>query len=314
MQVVGGVLGEVERLQARIEHVHLGRRLGLGRELEHDLHAVDHMRLDRLPDDLGRRNERDGAARYDLAEPASTCPRGPLGSMAPNWNMARRIMGVPTSTFSFVTSSMKRSGAMMATLPALTSASSTTPRTPPKWSTWVWRVDHGRHRLPAAMLPVKLQRRPRHLGGDERIDDDDAPAALDDGHVGDVEAAHLVDAVGDLEQAVVHVEPRLPPQAGVHRVRRLLVREEGIVLEREDHPAFRVAEGDVGQRGDEAARGVIEVLGIAERQRVQEGVVMRARDRRGVLAAFVVSRHPRSLLLPTLSLAWGNRGHTAGSR
>ena len=73
-----------------------------------------------------------------LPRPASTWPRGPFGSRAPNWNMARRIIGVPASTFSFVTSSMKRSGAMTATLPALTSASSTTPRTPPKWSTWQW--------------------------------------------------------------------------------------------------------------------------------------------------------------------------------
>ena len=48
VQVVRGVLGEVERLEARIEHVHLGRRLGLGRELEDDLDAVDHVRLDRL--------------------------------------------------------------------------------------------------------------------------------------------------------------------------------------------------------------------------------------------------------------------------
>ena len=52
--------------------------------------------------------------------------------------MARRIIGVPAITFSFVTSSMKRSGARIATLPAFTSASSTTPRTPPKWSTWLW--------------------------------------------------------------------------------------------------------------------------------------------------------------------------------
>ncbi len=41
-----------------------------------------------------------------LPRPASTWPRGPLGSSAPNWNMARRIMGVPASTFSLVTSSM----------------------------------------------------------------------------------------------------------------------------------------------------------------------------------------------------------------
>ena len=67
-----------------------------------------------------------------LPRPASTWPRGPWAAVAPNRNMARRIIGVPASTFSFVTSSMKPSGAMMATLPAFTSASSTTPRTPPK--------------------------------------------------------------------------------------------------------------------------------------------------------------------------------------
>ena len=73
-----------------------------------------------------------------LPRPASTWPRGPLGSGPPNWNMARRIIGVPASTFSLVTSSRNLSGAMTATLPAFTSASSMTPRTPPKWSTWLW--------------------------------------------------------------------------------------------------------------------------------------------------------------------------------
>ena len=59
------------RLSARrpgIEHVHLGRRLGVGRELEDHLDAVDGVHLDRLPDDLRRRDQRDGAARGDLAE------------------------------------------------------------------------------------------------------------------------------------------------------------------------------------------------------------------------------------------------------
>ena len=66
-----------------------------------------------------------------LPRPASTWPRGPLGSVAPNWNCARRIMGVPASTASETTSSMKPAGATTGTRPARTSASSTTPRTPP---------------------------------------------------------------------------------------------------------------------------------------------------------------------------------------
>ena len=66
-----------------------------------------------------------------LPRPASTWPRGPLGKVAPNWKSARRIIAVPASTFSETTSCMKRSGAQTSTRPARTSASSTTPRTPP---------------------------------------------------------------------------------------------------------------------------------------------------------------------------------------
>ena len=48
VQVVRGVLGEVQRPEPGIEHVHLGRRLGLRRELEYDLDAVDAVHLDRV--------------------------------------------------------------------------------------------------------------------------------------------------------------------------------------------------------------------------------------------------------------------------
>ena len=141
------------------------------------------------------------------------------------------------------------------------------------------------------MLEVELDAGAGDFAGDQRIDDDDAAAALDDRHVGDVEAAHLVDAVGDLEQAVVHVEPGLPPQAGVDGVGRLLVGEEGVVLEAEYDPPVRVAELDLGQRADEAARGVLEVRQIAERQRVEEGAIVRASRGRRVFAAMGLSGH-----------------------
>ena len=46
VQIVGGVLGQVQRAFAREEEVHLRRRLGLGRELEFDLDAVDHLAVE----------------------------------------------------------------------------------------------------------------------------------------------------------------------------------------------------------------------------------------------------------------------------
>ena len=42
-----------------------------------------------------------------LPSPASTWPRGPFGSVGPNWNWDRRTIGVPASTLSVTTSSMK---------------------------------------------------------------------------------------------------------------------------------------------------------------------------------------------------------------
>ncbi|MNN86754.1 hypothetical protein D3C81_2042070 [compost metagenome] len=67
-----------------------------------------------------------------LPRPASTWPRGPRGSGAPYMYCARRFIAGPASTFSLTACSKKPCGAMTCTLPALTSASSITPRTPPK--------------------------------------------------------------------------------------------------------------------------------------------------------------------------------------
>ena len=47
-------------------------------------------------------------------------------------------MTLPAVTFSEIAASRNPSGAMMRTVPARTSASSTMPRTPAKWSTWLW--------------------------------------------------------------------------------------------------------------------------------------------------------------------------------
>ncbi len=65
------------------------------------------------------------------------------------------------------------------------------------------RVDDGDYGPIAAMLAVQRKRGRGRLGGDERIDDDDAGVALDEADVGQVEATHLVHAVDDF------VEPLL---------------------------------------------------------------------------------------------------------
>ena len=66
--------------------------------------------------------------------------------------------------------------------------------------------------------------------------------------------------------------------------------EEGVVLEAVDDAALGVAELDLGQRADEAARGVLEVGAVAERQRVEEGAIVRAGGGRRVFAGLVHRR------------------------
>ncbi|GAA3167024.1 hypothetical protein GCM10020001_110600 [Nonomuraea salmonea] len=77
------------------------------------------------------------------------------------------------------------------------------------------------------MAAVELERGGGAFGGDERVDDDDAALALDEGHVRQVEAAYLVDTLGDLEQALLGAQLRLPPEAGVRGAWAVAV-EEGV--------------------------------------------------------------------------------------
>src|SRR5688572_9819117 len=64
------------------------------------------------------------------------------------------------------------------------------------------------------------------LAGKERVEHDPARVALDEGNVGKVVAAYLVNAVGDLEQAVLHIELCVAPQARIDRVWRGLVQPD----------------------------------------------------------------------------------------
>ncbi len=51
---------------------------------------------------------------------------------------ARRFIAGPAITFSDTASARKPAGATTGTRPDATSAGSTTPARPPKWSMWLW--------------------------------------------------------------------------------------------------------------------------------------------------------------------------------
>ena len=135
-------------------------------------------------------------------------------------------------------------------------------------------VNH-RHHGPARPVPVvELKRGGGHLTADQGIHNDQAGIALDHVHIGEVETANLINPFAHLEQPGMVVQPRQPPEAGVHRVRRFIAVLEIIGAEIPHHPAVGVTANHVGvEVGDKATGGVIEVGAIVKRQSFVPGVV-----------------------------------------
>ena len=119
-------------------------------------------------------------------------------------------------------------------------------------------VDDGTDGPVAPVPPVERETGCRRLARDERVDDDDPGVALDDRHVRQVEPAHLVDALDDLEEPLLRHELRLPPQARVHR-RRCLAGQEAVAVGVPHDPSLDVPDDSWLQRAEEAAVGVGEV-------------------------------------------------------
>jgi hypothetical protein len=117
--------------------VHLSRRLGARRHLELDFDAVDRVRLTGRGDVQGGHDQTHLSGRCGLAQP---CPdlslraAGQRSAVQP----ARRPMAVPAYTFSATACSVNPTGAITWIRPESTSLCDATPKTPPKWSTWLW--------------------------------------------------------------------------------------------------------------------------------------------------------------------------------
>ena len=69
------------------------------------------------------------------------------------------------------------------------------------------------------MFVEQFQRRAGRFGRRQRIDDDPSRSRVDKRDRRHIEAAHLIDALGDFEETVLGEDLRLPPQAGIGRFR-----------------------------------------------------------------------------------------------
>ncbi len=156
--------------------------------------------------------------------PLPRCPAGSVGSSPPYMYAARRAIAGPATTFSETACSMK---------PQAAADRHTVGRRvvrqhaahPAEMVGVAVAVEDRAHRPVPAVLPVQSERGGRGLPAQKRVDDEDAGRTLDDRHVRQVHAAHLVDALGHLVEAVQAGEPAMPPQRRMRGLRAVGVQE-----------------------------------------------------------------------------------------
>ncbi len=141
-------------------------------------------------------------------------------------------------------------------------------------------IDHRNHRPLRAMAEVHRQTGPGGFHRQQRVHHDQAMLTFDQGHVGQVQATHLVDAVGDLEQTGNAIELGDAPQAGVDGGRCLAV-EEGVALQVPDGLAIGIDHGLV-DGFEQAPAGIVEVAAVGEGQALQPLLIALAGEFGGV--------------------------------
>jgi hypothetical protein len=254
------VVGDAEQARVREVDVHRRRRLGAGSELEAHVDAVDGLFLAGLEDVEGGREQRDRAQRGGLAQAGAELSFGAaLQQCAVHVGgaSAHRRAGEDVLGDRVVEEAVGGEDRHLAGLRVLRRQH--TPGAAEVVDVAVG-VDQTGDRAVAAVLAVEREGRRRGLGGDQRVDDDDALASLDHVHVREVEAAQLVEAGRQLEETGDAAELGLAPEIGVGRGGRFRV-EEGVGLELPDHAAVRVLHSGRIEGGDEPSPCLLELLG-----------------------------------------------------
>ena len=221
VHIVGGVLGGTKGVEIREVKIHLGGRLRPGGQVELDFDPGDGLCLVRLGDfDCGR-IQGDRAHALAFAQPGVYLALVVLGQDRPI-----HVLGAPPHgaarvhvlAHGMLQKPLRRVDLHGAALDGVVRHDAFYAA---KMVHMAVGVDDGRHVQVGglwAILPVQGQGAFGAFDRDQRVNDDQAARAFDDGHVGHVEATHLVQAGAHFKQAVVVIELGLAPQAGVDGV------------------------------------------------------------------------------------------------
>ena len=279
------VLRSPECLELREPGIHLDRRLGVGRVLEHHLHAVERDLLDVLGDEAVRRDQSHGATGDVLAdrlihmtERVALQQRGVLHLTATRHDVAgEHVLGNRMFHESFGRDQHDLAADHVG---LIHDASHARPVVHV-----CMRIDDAHDRTLAELFVDQFERRPRRLLRGQRVEHDPAGVALDEADVREIEAAHLVDAARHhLVQPVTHVEHRLPLQRGMN-AREILAGQQPLVALHVPGHVPRIGL-DLLVRGcsDEATCRFVEVPLVVERQLGLQAVAQFERERRRWLA------------------------------
>ncbi len=201
------VLCHPERLHVRDVRVHLPRRFGIGRVLEDHLDAIDIEFLDVLFDITGRCDQSHGTGGHGLTEALTDVPISTGGKQEAILIEQSPVHGV-TGVDVFGNRVVHEvDGSDDGDLPRphirfVDDAAHAAPVV-----AMGVRIDHGRDRQ--ALANVLLEQLPRCANdflGYQRVKNDPAGLAPDEGYVGEVEAADLVDARNHLVEPVIVVQ------------------------------------------------------------------------------------------------------------
>ena len=287
VQGVNGVLRGAEPSLGGIEEVHLARRLAARRQQKLEHHAIDLLSLAGIchpvvvalrreqgrrlgaAEDAEPRAERLRGAGADRLHHGAERGRNPeAGAIHIGRAPEHGVAGIQIFADRLVGEALRRDDPNVAVLNGFRG------RHAADAAVMIDVAVSEDHRLHTPLsilvhvLPIKLERG----GGRDRrggaVDDDETVivlAAFHDRQAGDVDVAHLVEAVGDLEQAGAAIELADPPQARVHGVRRRLFGRNRERLGVEKDLAV-VHDFVARQRGDEALVRVLKVGAIVVRQ------------------------------------------------
>jgi hypothetical protein len=104
------------------------------------------------------------------------------------------------------------------------------------------------------------------LGTEQWINENEASVPLNDGHVGDIEAANLIDPFGDLKQPMLQIQLPLPPETGMNRGRNVLRLQEMVGSKIPDGLTIGSLNSGIWQRRDKTSLNCLKIVSVLKGQ------------------------------------------------